>query len=169
VSTHPRGADATSCATGGEGTLHLAMDLPDEPWNIAPSVEIRDAEGGWVSSLAASGEIALPSGLYTLAARRGTVDGTTVGTAYGLLDDTVQRVCVADGATTEWSGTWEHQPSSGKLWALSREAACAFEPGELSAGGDVTSALSLQVPRSNDLRGMAVDALGNPWLATAPT
>ncbi|GDX80308.1 hypothetical protein LBMAG42_21190 [Deltaproteobacteria bacterium] len=161
--------DALVCAEGGTGTLRAGLDLPDEVWVTAPSLAIYAADGTPMESMTASGDLELPGGRYTIAARRGTVDGSPVGAAFGLLDDTVARVCVVDGETTTWSGTWELQPSSGKLWTLSREAAYAFDPTALAAGGDVEPELTIEVPRSNDLRGFAVDPMGNLWIATAPT
>ncbi len=39
----------------------------------------------------------------------------------------------------------------------------------LAAGGNVEPELTIDIDLSNDLRGFAVDALGNLWVATAPT
>lgn len=162
--------ESTTCADGGTGELRLALDLPDEPWEIAPALDVYDAAGSLVASVIdADQALELPGGTYTLAARRGLVDGDAVGAAYGLLEDTVQQVCVVDGETAEWSGTWSPQPSAGKLWMTSGEVASGFAPDALSTGGEVTPEVSFDVPYSNDLRGFAVDSLGNLWVATSPT
>lgn len=162
--------DDGACADVGTGTLHVTLDLPSETWETLPALDVYDASGALVATVTdAEGTLEVPAGLYTLAARRGTVDGEVVGQAFGLLDDTVSQVCVGDGETAEWAGAWELQPSSGKLWMTSGEAASGFDPQALLAGGDVGPELTFTVPQSNDLRGLAVDPLGNLWVATSPT
>lgn len=163
------GTDEPSCAEGGSGTLSIRMDLPGEAWATAPAVEVFNAAGASMGVLDEPGTLDLPGGSYIVAALRGTVDEGAIGRAYGLLADTAATVCVADGETVEWEGEWTLQPSSEKLWVLSREAAYAFDAAALDAGGPVEPALTIEVPRSNDLRGLAVDAMGNLWIATAPT
>lgn len=158
------------CAEGGTGTLHVVIDLPDETWEVAPELEVYDAAGAWVGTVTEpDATLEVLGGGYTLVARRGTVAGAVVGTAHGLLDDTVQQVCVTDGGTTEWSGTWELQPASGKLWVTSGEDASGFDPAALAAGGDAAAELGFHVDLSNDLRGFTVDPTGNLWVATSPT
>ena len=156
------------CDAGGTGSLSLTLDLPDQSWAAEPSVRVYSEDGAVVQTVEATETLELPGGLYTLAAWRGTVDSGAIGTAFGLLDNTVTRVCVTDGATTEWSGTWERQPSGEHLWVLSGEAAYGFGPEALD---DVESdpAITLDMPLTNDLRGLAFDPMGNLWTATSPT
>ncbi len=157
------------CSDTGTGTLDLVLDLPAETWATVPAVEVYDADGAFVTRVESDTTVELPAGLYTLAALRGTVEGAPVGRAYGLLNDTVQRACIVDGEVQEWAASWELQPSSGKLWALSGEAAHGFDVDALATGGDVEPVLTINVDLSNDLRGFAVDAMGNLWVATSPT
>ena len=109
-----------TCTEGGTGTLHVTLDLPDETWVSEPALAVYASDGTLVATVTdPESSLDLPVGLYTVAARRGTVDGDLVGRAFVLLQDTVQQVCVSDGEITDWSGTWELQPSSGKLWMTS--------------------------------------------------
>ncbi len=156
------------CAEGGSGTLQVALNLPTESWETIPALDVYDGDGAFVARVEEGASLELPAGLYTLAARRGTVDsGGRMGRAFGLLDQTVQQVCVVDGDAAEWAGTWELQPSSEKLWVLSGEAAYGFD--DDLTGTAVDPALTIQVDLSNDLRGLAVDPMGNLWIATSPT
>jgi streptogramin lyase len=148
----------------------VTLDLPDETWVSEPALAVYASDGTLVATVTdPESSLDLPGGLYTVAARRGTVDGDLVGRAFGLLQDTVQQVCVSDGEITDWSGTWELQPSSGKLWMTSGEDAEGFDPAALAEGGDVAPETAFTVPVSNDLRGLAIDPLGNLWVATSPT
>jgi hypothetical protein len=158
------------CGEGGAGSLHVALDLPAEAWEKPPEVDVYDVDGAWVAGVTdPEATLDVPGGMYTVVARRGTVAGDVVGTAFGLLDHTATQVCVVDGETSEWSGTWELQPSSGKLWMTSGEDAGGFDPTALAAGGSAEPVVGFHVDRSNDLRGFGVDPLGNLWVATSPT
>ena len=161
----------SDCSEGGAGDLHLTLSLPDEDWETPPALAVYSSVGERVATVTeADRTLSLDSGVYTLVALRGTTapEGVRTGEAFGLLHDTVQTVCLSDGETVEWGATWEEQPSSGKLWVTSGETAYAFEAAEL-ADGRVTPAWSITVPSSNDLRGFAIDPMGDLWIATSPT
>lgn len=163
--------EEAACPEGGTGTLNLSLTVPAETWVSTPELVVYDQGGTAVATVTAATEsLSLPGGRYTLAARRGTVDGggNLNGQAFGLLVDTVSRVCVEDGVEAEWAGEWALQPSSGKLWVTSGESAYGFDREALAAGGDLTAAASITVELSNDLRGLAVDPMGNLWAATSP-
>lgn len=163
------GPPDTTCATGGIGSLELALTFPTSPGQVL----VYDESGALIATVDASTTINdLHSGLYTLAFVRASTSatgGAATGTAWGLLEDTVREVCVPIADTVVVPGEYTQQPSSAHLWVSGGERLAGFAVTSLARSGDVYADHTLDIALTNDLRGFAFDPLGNLWVATSPT
>ena len=157
------------CVEGGSGTLDVHVRDFDASWVTDPGVDVYDSSGVLVGTFSESGTTTLPSGVYTVAVRRGAAaPDTFAGSASGLLSDTVSEVCVPNGGTYALDVTAEPQPSSSRLWGYSGETLAGYT-GISDPGAEVGADTVLRFAGAGELRGIAWDRYGNLWAATSPS
>jgi len=161
--------DLRSCPSGGSGTLRVEIEIDDD---ATPDVRLLDESGEERGALDASDTLSLPSGRYSLRARRVRTAGMLVGPAYQAAlepSDDASSVCVRDGATVNASIRYQREPGSARLWLTQSNGdgaqVMAFDADQLSVLGDQTPSVSL-APRLDNAGALRVDGQGRLWIAS---
>lgn len=144
--------------------IAVAESTPDTP----SGVELYSQSGESLGDPAIAPITGLAAGDYVLAARtaRAEPDASGFSTAWGMLNGNIQTVAVCGETTLDLN--YETLPHSRHLIASQGESVAMYSPESLDAGSGIPD-LRLDIPGTNDLRGVAVDPLGNLWVATSDT
>lgn len=168
----PYSSEDGPCETSGVGTIEYHPALPPVALTTKAYLHVYTQDGTPVGVLGDGDSlIDIPAGPYVVGVGnvRGEDDGSGFVAAYGLLEQTVAQVCLAEGEILDRTPELVLQPGSRHLWFSAGESLAAFAPESLDATATLRSDLQMDVTPTNDFRGFGFDPFGNLWAATSDT
>lgn len=168
--------NGASCPDGGTGTLTITVD----GGGVTPTIQIT-GPNGFTNAISSTETLSdVDGGTYTLMAETvitPAAGSDLAGTVYSATPESVVAACVRDGQTETVSVNYAEHPGSGMLWVAQNGGggnsdAVAYDQSKLTGPGTQSPDISLDLASgnpSNNVVGMAFDAWGNLWLASAST